>query len=263
MPVDDSMLADINSADVQALMQLPGVGQAMVERIVGGRPYGSVDNLRRVPGIGDAACARLRSYVQVGRGSDQAGGPDEHLCGTDLPAQRESTGGPNGRAARIPVASTQAAGRGFSRMETIWVALSASAVSLVLSVVLTLAIMVGINGTLDVGRHAAVRQLRADLDQAQASLDGVTASLDSFASRLEALQGLSGRMTIVEDEMTAMRGEIDQATTRVAGMQADLADLRATTDELSGRADAFDAFLDGLRQLLGGNTSPLSATQSP
>jgi competence protein ComEA len=255
MPDGEPLLVDLNSADIDTLIQLPGVGQAMAHRIVDGRPYMSVEDLRRVPGLGETARARLEPHVCFGLGSD---GQAERERVEAASHEAEAA-----EAVQVRVKSPDGARSSYSRMETVWVALGASAVSLVLSIVLTLAILAGINGTLDVGRNAAVRQLRADLDQAQASLADASANLDSLAGRLRALQGLSGRMTTVEEEGNAMQGEIDEATRSVEGMHSALADLRSTTDELAGRADAFDAFLEGLRRLLGSDTARPSATPGP
>lgn len=63
-------LVDINTADEEALEQLPGIGPALAERIVQDRaangPFASVDDLTRVPGIGEKTLESLRPYVTAG-----------------------------------------------------------------------------------------------------------------------------------------------------------------------------------------------------
>jgi competence ComEA-like helix-hairpin-helix protein len=56
---------DPNTATVDEIMLLPGVGEVLAERIVEGRPYNSVEDLRRVPGIGEKVFARLKDSLQI------------------------------------------------------------------------------------------------------------------------------------------------------------------------------------------------------
>ncbi len=57
---------DINTAPAAALEAIPGIGPAIAERIIANRPYGSVDDLLRVRGIGPATLEKIRPYVTVG-----------------------------------------------------------------------------------------------------------------------------------------------------------------------------------------------------
>ena len=43
---------DINNCDEQLLLQLPGVGPKIADRIVSGRPFDDIDDLREIKGIG-------------------------------------------------------------------------------------------------------------------------------------------------------------------------------------------------------------------
>jgi competence protein ComEA len=72
VPADDGAAAeriDVNTASVETLDELPGVGPAIAQAIVTYRdehgPFGSVDELVDVPGIGEAKLAQLRDLVTV------------------------------------------------------------------------------------------------------------------------------------------------------------------------------------------------------
>lgn len=60
-------LLDLNTADQAALETLPGIGEALAQRILSYRetygPFSSVDELQAVKGIGPGILARLRPYV--------------------------------------------------------------------------------------------------------------------------------------------------------------------------------------------------------
>ena len=66
---DDATPLDVNLATAADFERLPGVGPALAARIVDVRaregPFGSVDDLRRVRGIGHATLERLRPRLAV------------------------------------------------------------------------------------------------------------------------------------------------------------------------------------------------------
>ena len=57
---------DVNRASEVELTGLPGVGPALAARIVAARPFGEVDELRRVRGLRRATLERLRPLVTAG-----------------------------------------------------------------------------------------------------------------------------------------------------------------------------------------------------
>jgi competence protein ComEA len=67
--VDASTPLDVNLASAADFERLPGVGRALAARIVDVRtregPFGSVDDLRRVRGVGEATLERLRPRLAV------------------------------------------------------------------------------------------------------------------------------------------------------------------------------------------------------
>ncbi|HZI94452.1 MAG TPA: helix-hairpin-helix domain-containing protein [Patescibacteria group bacterium] len=62
---------DINSASVEELMSVQGIGQVIAQRIVEFRekngPYKTVDDLLKVQGIGEKSLTRIREKLVVGK----------------------------------------------------------------------------------------------------------------------------------------------------------------------------------------------------
>ncbi|MBV8082849.1 MAG: helix-hairpin-helix domain-containing protein [Candidatus Eremiobacteraeota bacterium] len=65
----DGQTLDVNSASAQELVQLPGVGPSLAQRIVDYReqngPFQTVDDLQNVPGIGPSKFERLAPFVRL------------------------------------------------------------------------------------------------------------------------------------------------------------------------------------------------------
>src|SRR5262245_28299432 len=55
---------DLNSATLEELNTLPGVGPSTARKIIAGRPYKFVDDLKRA-GISEAEIAKLKLHVEV------------------------------------------------------------------------------------------------------------------------------------------------------------------------------------------------------
>jgi endonuclease YncB( thermonuclease family) len=62
-PPPDARL-DVNSASIEALRGLPGIGLVLAKRIIATRPFRSANDLRGVKGIGAKRYEQLRPYFQ-------------------------------------------------------------------------------------------------------------------------------------------------------------------------------------------------------
>jgi competence ComEA-like helix-hairpin-helix protein len=56
---------NINTATAEQLMRIPGIGPTLARRIVAGRPYRTLDDLRRVEGIGAKRLSEIRPHVST------------------------------------------------------------------------------------------------------------------------------------------------------------------------------------------------------
>lgn len=67
-PTVEALLApiDVNHASEADLVRLPRIGPALAARIVAHRPFATIEELTRVPGIGPRTIERLREHVVLG-----------------------------------------------------------------------------------------------------------------------------------------------------------------------------------------------------
>jgi len=56
---------NINSASAKELQSIPGVGPATAKKIIAGRPYGSIEEIMDVKGIGEKTFAKMKSKITI------------------------------------------------------------------------------------------------------------------------------------------------------------------------------------------------------
>jgi DNA uptake protein ComE-like DNA-binding protein len=60
---EEALLVVLNKADAKTLTVLPGIGKKTAERVIEGRPYKEIDELKKVKGIAEKRLARIKSSV--------------------------------------------------------------------------------------------------------------------------------------------------------------------------------------------------------
>src|SRR5215469_7409191 len=62
-------VVDINSADVKTLQTLPGINHTLATRIVKGRPYKNIGDLKKVDGLTSSKINALKGNITFGSGA--------------------------------------------------------------------------------------------------------------------------------------------------------------------------------------------------
>jgi competence protein ComEA len=255
MSEKERLLVDINTADLKMLTQLPGVGEALARRIQEERPFAKSEDLLRVPGLGKVTLARLAPFLRFDTALEGARDEGEER----LEAFTECAGEPRersaetieGEAAPRPKIAPKIVGQGeIFRGGPTWIVAATAVVSVIVSVLLSLGILAGINRTLRFGQGSVVRQLTSDLATMQADLDSVSLRIEAIDRRLQAVEGISGRVKTIEGEFTSLQEEVAQSLSQMEEVRALADDLAQEVETLSKRVVRFDAFLVGLQELL-------------
>jgi hypothetical protein len=247
MTDDDLLRINPNIADLETLGKLPGVGKALAERIQAESPFADLEDMLRVPGLGKATLERIAPHIafeEMLQAFEMDTTPTEKATEEEVESIEEVSSAEDEKTTPARVRSRARTRRTLIDMrQPFWMVLGTTAISVILSVLLTLAILGAINRTLNIEKHRTVVKIENTLVELESEL------MD-FSFRLQAVEGLSGRVQSVQDEFSTLREEILQSLERMKVVQVLVDDLDGEVATLSEQYGQFDAFLEGLRMLI-------------
>jgi hypothetical protein len=263
-----SELINLNTAHIDYVMTLPGVGPSLAERIVAERPFDSLDDLLRVPGVGPTLLDKIQPLVtltddetiqeegQTERGfilvddpepmeeeqippwegsptyeTDPSPEAEEELPadGMDIPPERAIIAIDAEPSEEKPEKEVKYVRRG----EVFFIAAVTSLLSFVLAVILTLGTIAILNGGLRFASSAQVAE---------------------FTRRLD---GLSLEAEIISDDIVELKSDVDQlnndmsvAVEEITTVTENLDAINSEMERLQANSEAFETFISGLRNLL-------------
>lgn len=68
-------LIDLNNAEEKVLQSLPGIDASMAKAIIAGRPYKSIGDLKKIPGMTDKIISGIKDKVTFGAVKGKAASP--------------------------------------------------------------------------------------------------------------------------------------------------------------------------------------------
>ncbi len=269
---------DINQASPEELISVPGINRVLAERVIQARPFSSVDDLRRVRGIGAQSLEKLRPYLTCR--SDEAE-PAPAAVAEEVPAPVETPpveakaeaaaraeketpdAGEQVKAPKVPIeqpahpaaapsrpAPPPAGETYLRRADALWWGAGLAAAALVVAILFSLGILNLVNGTLTYAPAAQVRALDARAAELSAQIQAANSDLASLRARLDAMESLSGRVADLERSSQALREDLQAVQTRTEALETRSEELTLQVKELQKSSTKFQNFLDGLRSLL-------------
>ena len=145
-----------------------------------------------------------------------------------------------------------------------WTALLGAVLGGLLGLGLSMLVIAGINGSVDVNRSLAIRQVKGQLNELSTELDAVQGDVgilqgdvSGLRERVEALSGLTARVEQAEETLATFGKEIQSLEDETKALTSSLTDLSQDVDTMGETLDAVEAqtekantFFERLQQLL-------------
>ena len=240
---------DINSAERDQLLDLPGVGPALADRIQANRPYQSLEDLLEVNGIGPQSLDSLRPYLKAGtpraessppsfkpNGDEQPPLPSDQKPQAEEAQPEEDQTSPIKALLKLPSPEEAEGQAVYSRRQILGIAVLSSIFSIILATALILGTLSGINGTLNYSSQSAEAVLKNDLADLEEQIGTLKSETVELRERMDNLDAISGRMDNLENTVTTLEDQTEE--------------LMEGLEQVENTTEIFRGFLETLSQNL-------------
>ncbi|MBN1876117.1 MAG: hypothetical protein JXA33_17975 [Anaerolineae bacterium] len=148
-----------------------------------------------------------------------------------------------------------------------WAWLGTVFFSSLLGMIFMVLVFIGINGTLDINRHYAVRALQRQLKTSDSQLATLETEVDGLRNRLDALDALAARIdeteatvnilnettSALKQEIAALSNELDAVESGLETVQADMVTVQTRSEQVQ---TFFTRLQDLMAELFGEGSKP-------
>ncbi len=249
-----SELLNLNTATLDEMVSLPGVGPAIAERIIAGRPFEELDDLQAVEGIGPAFVERIFALVTLGWDMpapetepleeseppleeisvlDEDSGEVDEAIPDDGLAPEDDSADPTPETV-APAEPSRA--KTVTRTQAWAMSILSSFIAFVLALILSLGILGGINGGLRFVRPGQLFELGRQAEMLDERIHVLAQEFEDLRERLSHLDAVGERVDQLDEEFSIVLEQTEILVDEMNNLRSD--------------ATEFQYFLDGLRELL-------------
>ncbi len=265
--MDETKILDLlNNGSQDELMALPGIGDVLSNRLIEARPFDSMEAVQTVNGISANLLKRIadadeepeadtsdpaldKPEPEPGKG-DEA--PEESPS-TSVKAQAEEEG-PEIKQVQADPQNEETLPQKFEEASTshglLWTILISSAITALVTIILTLAVLGGINGSLKFATSTQVQTMQREAAQLSTRIDTFQGDLDGLRGRVDILEGLGDRTAALETAQEQLAADQETLSQQVTDLQTEIAALNEKVTLQEEQTQRFETFFKDLQTSL-------------
>jgi predicted nucleic acid-binding Zn-ribbon protein len=265
--MDETKILDLlNNGSQDELMTLPGIGSVLANRLIAARPFDSLEIVQRVNGISANMLNRIADAdlePEADTSKPVSDEPEPELGnGDETPAEPPSTSikeqiEEEDRKIKQEQSARQTeetlsdkfeeASKSHGSLRTI---LISSAITALVTILLTLAVLGGINGSLKFATSAQVQTMQREAGQLSTQIDAFQQDLDGLRGRVDILEGLGDRTAALEAAQEQLADDLETTRGQVNDLQTEIAALNEKVTLQEEQTQRFETFLKDLQTIL-------------
>lgn len=278
-----------NNGTYDELVVLPGIGPVLAKRLIAARPFDSLIAVQGVKGISANLLNRLSEVTlepdtppsdpTPSTPSPESQSVDEtpaEAPPTDIKERikeksqdiKQGLSGlgetvtKQGQAVRQTVETIPEKFEQASKSHgSLWTTLISSAITALVTILLTLAVLGGINGSLKFATGSQYRTTEREVSQLAAQVDTLQQDLDDLRGRVDMLEGLGDRTAELEKSQLQLVADLETTTQQLTDIQAEVTALDEKVTSQEERTQRFETFLIDLQTMLGNLFAPQGDNQ--